>query len=322
MIVPWSHPRPTPVISTPVLPTGGVAASVFGLGLETPGRLRISPPAPDPTGPCAAPLARPRCPVPSSGPGESWQTGGSYPASSQSDLRSRPSPRLNHERLGWRHRANRRTNRRTHAIRRCPIPKACTDSRSATNSPTRGASSRGTSLPTASRCMPKGPFIVVSAALAAANDAAIVEAASRYGPLGPVRPIVVGDRPTYVWALGEQGRQAVQGIQRLHAWVANGGRTPIPVDLAPTAHWLASVAEADPAVSQRLLELFLEEGPPGQLGGARPARQRPRRPGARHPRGARSESPATLGAAEYGRGLCPRHAPPRDRPLLGCWQPA
>ena len=39
------------------------------------------------------------------------------------------------------------------------------------------------------------------ARLADAEDAALVAAASRYGPLGPTRGLAVADQPAYLWAL-------------------------------------------------------------------------------------------------------------------------
>jgi hypothetical protein len=99
------------------------------------------------------------------------------------------------------------------------------------------------------------------AALANGTDAAIAAAAARYGPLGPVRPLSIPDRALFVWAMGEQFRQHMLGIGRLRLWVASGGQTPIPGRLAPSAHLLAAVAETDPVLSQRLLDLFTGNGP-------------------------------------------------------------
>jgi hypothetical protein len=100
------------------------------------------------------------------------------------------------------------------------------------------------------------------AALANATDAAIAAAAARYGPLGPVRPLAIPDRALFVWAMGEQVRKYMQGIGRLRLWIASGGQTPIPGRLAPSAHLLAALAETDQVLSQRLLDLFTENGPP------------------------------------------------------------
>jgi hypothetical protein len=99
------------------------------------------------------------------------------------------------------------------------------------------------------------------AALASAPDAAIAAAASRYGPLGPVRPLSIPDRALFVWAMGEQFRQYVLGIGRLRLWIRTGGQTPVPGRLAPSAHLLAAIAETDPFTSQRVLDLLTAEDP-------------------------------------------------------------
>jgi hypothetical protein len=99
------------------------------------------------------------------------------------------------------------------------------------------------------------------AVLADAPNEAIAEAATRYGPLGPTGRLAIGDPAVFVVALGQAIRGHVAGGADLGRWIANGGRTPIPGHLAPTAHLLCAVAETDPVVSQRLLELFTEVGP-------------------------------------------------------------
>ena len=99
------------------------------------------------------------------------------------------------------------------------------------------------------------------AILASASDEAIADAASRYGPLGPVRPLSIPDRALFMWAIGEQFRQHMLGLGRLRLWLATGGLTPIPGRLAPMAHLVAAVAETDPVLCQRLLDVFTENGP-------------------------------------------------------------
>jgi hypothetical protein len=93
------------------------------------------------------------------------------------------------------------------------------------------------------------------AELADAPDGAIAAAASRYGPLGPVAPIAVADRPRLLWAAGEYRRQAVLDIHPLRDWIATGGTTEIPARLALSAHILAALAETDPVLAQRVVDL-------------------------------------------------------------------
>jgi len=100
------------------------------------------------------------------------------------------------------------------------------------------------------------------AALANADDAAIVAFASRYGPLGPTARVAVPDQPRYLWALDGSVRSSVRQMRLLRAWIAHGGRTPIPGHVAPVAHMLASYAEADDGTARRLLELLLDRGAP------------------------------------------------------------
>ena len=100
------------------------------------------------------------------------------------------------------------------------------------------------------------------AALADAPDAAIAAAASRYGPLGPVRPLAIPDRALFIWAMGEQFRKHMQDLGRLRSWLATGGQTPIAGRVAPMAHLIAAIAETDPLLSQRLLELLSQTGVP------------------------------------------------------------
>jgi hypothetical protein len=99
------------------------------------------------------------------------------------------------------------------------------------------------------------------AALSGATDAVIAAAATQYGPLGPTGRLAVGDPALFAFAMGELLRGNMAGIARLGRWIATGGRTPVPGHLSPTAHMLCAVAEADPAVLQRLLELLTETGP-------------------------------------------------------------
>jgi hypothetical protein len=103
------------------------------------------------------------------------------------------------------------------------------------------------------------------AKLADADDAAIVAAATRYGPLGPTTRVAVADQPAYLWALDGAVRNNVRKVRLLRAWIAYGGRTPIPGHLAPVAHALASVAEADDGTAARMVEILTDGPPPTDL---------------------------------------------------------
>ena len=104
------------------------------------------------------------------------------------------------------------------------------------------------------------------AALADAGDDALVAAASRYGPLGPTGPIRVQDRPAYLWAADRSLRTSVRNVRLLRAWLAHGGTTPLPGRIAPVAHALAAIAEADTdGTFARLAELIAEGDAPTQL---------------------------------------------------------
>jgi hypothetical protein len=83
------------------------------------------------------------------------------------------------------------------------------------------------------------------ARLADADDAALVTAASRYGPLGPTGPIRVPDQAAYLWAADTAVRGNVRNLGLLRKWLAHGGTTPIPGRVAPVAHAVAIIAEAD-----------------------------------------------------------------------------
>jgi hypothetical protein len=88
-----------------------------------------------------------------------------------------------------------------------------------------------------------------------ASDAAIAQAATRYGPLGPTGPLPVSDRPLYLWAVGEQLRRHVANLTPLRRWIATGGAAAIPGRLAATAHVLAAMAQGDPNLAQRLVDI-------------------------------------------------------------------
>jgi hypothetical protein len=94
------------------------------------------------------------------------------------------------------------------------------------------------------------------AALADATDDAIADAASRYGPLGPLGPLAIADQPTFLLAMDYAFRRTVDELPLLRRWIATGGQTSIPGRLAPTAHTLAAIAEADPRVTRGLLDLL------------------------------------------------------------------
>src|SRR5450759_3444761 len=74
------------------------------------------------------------------------------------------------------------------------------------------------------------------AKLADADAAALVVAASRYGPLGPTQSVRVADQPAYLWAVDGTVRGNVRNLKLLRAWLTHGGTTPIPGRVAPVAH--------------------------------------------------------------------------------------
>lgn len=108
---------------------------------------------------------------------------------------------------------------------------------------------------------PEGALYRRLAKLADADDTAIIAAASRYGPLGPTARLAIADQPAFLWALDNSVRANVRNMRLLRAWIAFGGRTPIPGHLAPVAHALASVAEADDGTVARVVEI-LDGGSP------------------------------------------------------------
>ena len=109
----------------------------------------------------------------------------------------------------------------------------------------------------------EGALHLLLAALAEADDAAIVDAASRYGPLGPTKRLAIDDQPTYLWALDGTVRSNVRNLGLLRAWIAHGGTTPVPGRVAPIAHVLAVIAEADDDWTiARLAELLSEASSP------------------------------------------------------------
>src|SRR5450759_1592938 len=66
------------------------------------------------------------------------------------------------------------------------------------------------------------------ARLADADDSALVAAASRYGPLGPTRPISVPNQAAYLWAADSAVRGNVRNLGLLRKGLAHGSATPIP----------------------------------------------------------------------------------------------
>jgi len=96
--------------------------------------------------------------------------------------------------------------------------------------------------------------------LADADDAALAEAASRYGPLGPTGPVRVASQPAYLWAVDGTVRGNVRNLRLLRAWTAHGGTTPIPGRVAPVAHALAIIAESDTDWTMGRLVEFIAEG--------------------------------------------------------------
>jgi hypothetical protein len=99
------------------------------------------------------------------------------------------------------------------------------------------------------------------AALATAPDAVIADAATRYGPLGPVGPLAVPDRPGFVLAASRQMRTILDRIPHLRKWIATGGEAAVKGRDALTAHVVAVYAEADAEESQRLIAWLTGELP-------------------------------------------------------------
>jgi len=110
----------------------------------------------------------------------------------------------------------------------------------------------------------EGALYRVIAALVDAPDLVIAHAATRYGPLGPTQRLPIEDQAAFVLAWSEQYRGLVAGIKGLGRWISSGGRTLIPYELAPSAHMLCAMAEADPATMERTLDLLTED-PPGPV---------------------------------------------------------
>lgn len=98
------------------------------------------------------------------------------------------------------------------------------------------------------------------AKLADADDASLVVAASRYGPLGPTQPVRVANQPAYLWAVDGTVRGNVRNLKLLRTWLRHGGTTPIPGRVAPVAHVLAVLAEADTDWTMGRLVEFISDG--------------------------------------------------------------
>jgi hypothetical protein len=99
------------------------------------------------------------------------------------------------------------------------------------------------------------------AALSAAPDATIAEAASRYGPLGPLKQLDLGDPAALGLGLAQLVRGYIGDIPSLGEWIATAGRARIAGRLAPAAHMLCAAAETDTAVQQQLLDLLTADRP-------------------------------------------------------------
>jgi hypothetical protein len=102
------------------------------------------------------------------------------------------------------------------------------------------------------------------AGLASATDAEIAAAATRFGPLGPLRPITLSDPARYLYFLDWAIRNERRHFKDLRRWLASGSVLPIPARLAPLATLIVAFADADPDVSALLAEVFeaLAEGGP------------------------------------------------------------
>ncbi len=107
----------------------------------------------------------------------------------------------------------------------------------------------------------EGALYRVIAALVDAPDLVVAQTATRYGPLGPTQRLPIEDQALFVMAWSEQYRGLVAGINGLGRWISSGGRTLIPAELAPSAHMLCAIAEADPATMRRTLDLLTDDEP-------------------------------------------------------------
>jgi hypothetical protein len=104
------------------------------------------------------------------------------------------------------------------------------------------------------------------AGLADADDAALVAAASWYGPLGPTGPIRVSNQAAYLWMADTAVRGNVRNLGLLRKWLAHGATTPIPGTVAPVAHAVAIIAEADADWTMgRLAQFVTETATPTEL---------------------------------------------------------
>jgi hypothetical protein len=93
------------------------------------------------------------------------------------------------------------------------------------------------------------------------TDDEIVAAATRYGPLGPLRAVRVADPARYIYLLNRAILNERHHLDELHRWVASGSVIRIPARLAPLALLIVAFAEADPATSAELGELMDDPAP-------------------------------------------------------------
>jgi hypothetical protein len=105
------------------------------------------------------------------------------------------------------------------------------------------------------------------AACAEADDAAIVAAASHFGPLGPTGVTAsIGDERTVGWLLGGRMSDLFADMSELDRWLASGGgiTVSIPARLSTAAYVVVSFACMEPEMLTALLRLTEDERLPSE----------------------------------------------------------
>jgi hypothetical protein len=107
----------------------------------------------------------------------------------------------------------------------------------------------------------EGALHATIARLVRATDQEIVDAATRHGPLGPLRAVRPRDAARYVYLLNRAMLNERTHLDELHHWIASWSTIRIPARLAPIARLIVAFAEADPELSVFLAAVLSDPDP-------------------------------------------------------------
>jgi len=107
----------------------------------------------------------------------------------------------------------------------------------------------------------EGALHATIARLVGATDQEIADAATRAGPLGPLRAVRPRDAARYVYLLNRAMLNERTHLDELHRWVASWSALRIPARLAPIARLILAFAEADPELSVFLAAALSDPDP-------------------------------------------------------------